>query len=407
MVGRHTKGHRVGDPVPIPTQMPATSSVDPPRHTPSIIGGEGLQALIDALDRRGYTVIGTVLRDGALVLEPIHRVDALPAGWTDEQEAGRYRLRPDGDGNGNGAKFAVGLGPQAWKRFLYPPTEVLWRARRDGHDFVIEEDDEAAEPRYAFLGVRACDLAAMDIQERVFDREGQGEPRAVRRRREAFIVATPCTRAGGTCFCASMGTGPAVDEGFDLALTETIVDGSLRYVVDEGSTRGAEVLAEIDRRPATAAETEEARGAVEETRANMGRQMVPDVAALLSRNLEHPQWESVAERCLACGNCTLVCPTCFCASVDDEGDLSGETTARVRRWDSCFTLEFSYVHGGSIRRATAARYRQWITHKLSSWQEQFGTSGCVGCGRCITWCPVGIDITAEARAIGDRDGEGG
>jgi sulfhydrogenase subunit beta (sulfur reductase) len=112
----------------------------------------------------------------------------------------------------------------------------------------------------------------------------------------------------------------------------------------------------------------------------------------------------VASRCLGCANCTLACPTCFCASVSDTTDLEGETAARVRRWDSCFTLDHSYIHGGSVRASLRARYRQWLTHKLASWIDQFGVSGCVGCGRCITWCPVGIDITEEVAAIRARDG---
>ncbi|MBF0393567.1 MAG: 4Fe-4S dicluster domain-containing protein, partial [Alphaproteobacteria bacterium] len=117
------------------------------------------------------------------------------------------------------------------------------------------------------------------------------------------------------------------------------------------------------------------------------------------RNREHPRWDEVAKRCLTCGNCTMVCPTCFCTTVDDVTDLGGTRTERVRSWDSCFTLDFSYIHGGSVRNEGSSRYRQWITHKLSSWHDQFGSSGCVGCGRCITWCPVGIDITEEVGAI--------
>jgi Fe-S oxidoreductase len=102
----------------------------------------------------------------------------------------------------------------------------------------------------------------------------------------------------------------------------------------------------------------------------------------------------------------MVCPTCFCATVEDATDLTGSATERRRVWDSCFSQEFSYIHGGSVRTSAGARYRQWITHKLATWHEQFGVSGCVGCGRCITWCPVGIDITAEARAVRQGDAQG-
>ena len=79
--------------------------------------------------------------------------------------------------------------------------------------------------------------------------------------------------------------------------------------------------------------------------------------------------------------------------------LYGARAERWRKWDSCFTLDFSYIHGGSVRTSAAARYRQWLSHKLATWIDQFGSSGCVGCGRCITWCPVGIDITEEVAAI--------
>src|SRR6185295_19043097 len=135
-----------------------------------------------------------------------------------------------------------------------------------------------------------------------------------------------------------------------------------------------------------------------------GRRMdTADIKELLYRNQEHPRWDDVADRCLGCANCTLACPTCFCGSVEDVSDLSGDTAERWRRWDSCFTLDHSYLHGGSVRASIRSRYRQWLTHKVASWIDQFGTSGCVGCGRCITWCPVGIDITEEVAAIRATD----
>jgi ferredoxin len=101
----------------------------------------------------------------------------------------------------------------------------------------------------------------------------------------------------------------------------------------------------------------------------------------------------------------MACPTCFCSSVEDTSDLTGEHAERWQKWDSCFNPDFSYIHGGEVRKTTASRYRQWMTHKLSTWFDQFGTSGCVGCGRCITWCPVGIDLTEEVRKM--RQAEGG
>ena len=158
------------------------------------------------------------------------------------------------------------------------------------------------------------------------------------------------------------------------------------------------------RHPATADDVAAADAVVARTAASMGREMPgDDVPALLMRNLEHPRWAEVAGRCLTCANCTMVCPTCFCTSVEETSDLTGQESGRTRRWDSCFTMDFSYIHGGSVRSSASSRYRQWMTHKLATWVGQFGTSGCVGCGRCITWCPVGIDITEEVRAIRDTD----
>jgi sulfhydrogenase subunit beta (sulfur reductase) len=196
-----------------------------------------------------------------------------------------------------------------------------------------------------------------------------------------------------------MGTGPKVDRGFDLALTE-ITEGEHRFLVEVGSEPGRDVLAELTGRKATAGDRAVADKVSARAAQSMGRRIeTDDLPGLLMRNLDHPRWDDVAGRCLTCANCTMACPTCFCTSVEDASDLSGTESERTQRWDSCFTMDFSYIHGGSVRSSPRARYRQWMTHKLATWHDQFGTSGCVGCGRCITWCPVGIDITEEVAAI--------
>jgi ferredoxin len=248
--------------------------------------------------------------------------------------------------------------------------------------------------------VRACELNAIAIQDRVFLGGPYRDRNYGMRRAQVFIVAVDCGKAGGTCFCASMGTGPKVEAGFDLALTELCEAERHLFVIEIGSRDGAELIEALPHRPASEAEIAAAAVVVARTRGMMGRSLETEgLKELLQANPEHPRWDAVAERCLACGNCTMVCPTCFCTTVEDTTDLDGETAERVRRWDSCFTLDFSYLHGGSVRSSTRSRYRQWMTHKLAHWFDQFGTSGCVGCGRCITWCPVGIDITEEAAAI--------
>jgi sulfhydrogenase subunit beta (sulfur reductase) len=361
-----------------------------------------LDELFGVLEARGYTPIGPLVRDRAIVYDELHSSAELPAGWTDVQEGGSYRLEQRDDD----ALFGHNVGPNSWKSFLFPAKLRLWTARRtDGGLDVTEE--RPAPPRYAFIGVRSCDLHAIGVQDRVF-LEGRHVDRDYQARREgAFVVAVNCAQAAATCFCSSMGTGPRATEGYDLALTELLDDDGHRFLVEVGSELGAEVIAEVTHRVATGGDVQAAEQVVEQTVAQMGRTLdVTDIRDLLYRNREHPRWDEVADRCLTCGNCTMVCPTCFCHDVQDVTDLAGEEATRVREWDSCFTLEHSYIHGGSVHTSAKSRYRQWMTHKLASWIDQFGTSGCVGCGRCITWCPVAIDITEEVAAIRATDGAG-
>ncbi len=350
--------------------------------------------LFVSLRERGYTVVGPTLRDGAIVYGPVRSPEDLPVGMTDEQGPGWYRLRSRKDG----AYFGYAVGPHSWKKFLYPPEQRLWRAVRADPGFELQPEPPPTE-RYAFLGVRACELAALAIHDRVFLQGQFQDPSYQARRAGAFVVAVQCGQAGGTCFCVSMGTGPRCEAGYDLALTE-ILDGEHRFYVEVGSPEGAEVLAELPSRPVTDEDRRAADQAVGRAAEQMGRKLeTAGVRELLLRNLEHPRWDEVAARCLSCGNCTLVCPTCFCSTVEDSTDLRGNVAERRRRWDSCFALDFSYLHGGAVRGTTRSRYRQWLVHKLATWWDQFGTSGCVGCGRCITWCPVGIDLTEEVAAI--------
>ncbi len=373
---------------------------DIPMRATVVIDPGGLQSLIDALVALGFQVLGPNVSEGAIVYAPITRTSELPAGWTDRQEAGHYRLEKRGDG----AWFGYAVGPQSWKKFLHPPVERLWQARLTGGTFVVEQERPAV--KMAFLGVRACELNAMAIQDRVFLGGAHTDAAYADRRRDNFIVALNCGVAGGTCFCVSMGTGPKAERGFDLALTELLQPHE--FLVETGSDRGAALLAQIPHRAASPAHHAAAAAAVADAAAHMGRKLdTQGIRELLQANPEHPRWSDVAERCLSCANCTMVCPTCFCTTVQDHTDLADQVAVRERTWDSCFTLDFSYLHGGSVRQQTRSRYRQWMTHKLANWIDQFGTSGCVGCGRCITWCPVGIDITEEVAAIRANAGPAG
>ncbi len=366
-----------------------------PHDRSYILERADLQRLFDALHARGYTTIAPTVEEGVIVYGEVTTVDVLPAGWTDVQEGGSYRLeRRDDD-----ALFGYTVGPQSWKRFLSPPVRMLWQARKsdDGFEFVA---NGGPPPHYALIGVRACDLHAIHRLDDIYAGGAVIDDDYQDRRAAAFIVAVNCGKAGNTCFCASLGSGPAVGPGYDLALTELSDDDAYRFVIAVGSERGADVLADVPHRAAAEAEIELAEAVVAETAQQMGRTLeTAGLKELLYRNVEHPHWDEVAERCLACGNCTMVCPTCFCFTIEDTTDLTGQVAERWRRTDSCFTTAFSFISSGSIRTSAKARYRQWLTHKLAAWQDQFGSLGCVGCGRCITWCPVGIDITAEVAAL--------
>jgi ferredoxin len=370
----------------------------------AVIHPEAVDALVGVLRRRGYRVLGPTVRDGAIVYAELETGAELPVGWTDRQDGGTYRLERRSDK----ARFGYAVGPHSWKQFLFPPRIRLWQARRNGDSSLEVEEEPTDETPLAFFGVRSCDLHAIATQDRIFI-GGRFVDRDYAARREgAFVVAANCFEPGGTCFCVSMGTGPRAEAGYDLALTE-ILEGEHRLLVEVGTERGAAALTELPARQAEQADVDAAERAVAGAATRMGREMeVGDLRELLANNLEHPRWDDVAERCLTCGNCVLVCPTCFCSTVEDHTDLAGEQAERWRTWDTCFSVDHSYIHGGSVRPDNRSRYRQWMTHKLGTWHDQFGTSGCVGCGRCITWCPVAIDITEEVAAIratpGGNDG---
>jgi ferredoxin len=356
------------------------------------IDKEALEGIFDFLRESGYTIIGpTVDQETTIIYDKIEHITDLPIGWTDEQDAGTYRLKRRHDRQ----FFGFAVGPHSWKKYLYPAKLKLMAIERQNGSFKATAISEKS-PKYAFVGVRGCELHAIQIQDKVFLGGEYQDPDYKARRRDTFIIGVECTEPGGTCFCASMGTGPRVGPGYDLRLTE-LQDV---FVIHIGSEIGCQAMDHIDWRHTSAYDLQQARQIMTEAEQNMGRHLDrSDLPNLLYQNLDHPHWAEVAKRCLSCANCTQVCPTCFCSNVIEVSSPGDQHMERMRVWDSCFNLAFSHVHGGNIRPQTASRYRQWLTHKLASWIDQFGMSGCTGCGRCITWCPVGIDLTEEVVAI--------
>lgn len=361
----------------------------------ALLARNNIDLLIQALKTAGYTVIGPTVDAGAVVYRPVESAAELPEGWGSRQEAGRYRLERRMDK----ALFGYVAAVQSWKRYLFQPSRTLWRSKRTVGGFSVHTPQEPI-PRYAFLGARACEIAAIRLQDQVFIQGDYPDPDYRARREAAFTVAVHCTEAGGTCFCASMDSGPAVRGGYDLALTELLADGRHDFLLQTGSQRGEAIAATLPLRPASEIDLEAARAGVATAAASMGRKLETNgLKNLIQQNQEHPYWAEVADRCLACTNCTAVCPTCFCHTTGDVIALDGQSAERQQRWDSCFSLDFSHLPHGAVRSGVNTRYRQWMSHKLAHWVDQFGEFGCVGCGRCVTWCPAGIDIMAEAAAL--------
>ncbi len=364
-----------------------------------VLKQSGLEQVIELLQAKGYTTIGPIIENKVIKYGPVNTVTDFPVGWNDIQEAGYYGLKP----SENKAFFEYAVGPNSLKDFLHPPEVRLWRAKHDNKNGFALIKDKTKAPKYAFIGVRPCDLQAAAIQDKIFNNAKYIDPIYNKRRQAGFIVVVNCTRPGGTCFCASMNTGPKAKSGFDLALTEVIGHERHYFLTEIGNKRAANIIAQIPYTEADEAEIAEADNLLEKAAENMGRVLDPcdafSLRSIFPDKFEHGYWDVIAERCLFCGNCTMVCPTCFCTSVEDANTIDGQYAERWRKWDSCFSKEFSYMHGGSIRFSAKARYRQWLTHKFSTWFDQFGTCGCVGCGRCITWCPVGIDVTESIHSL--------
>lgn len=353
-----------------------------------------LNQILQQLEHDGHRIIGPRLDSGSIVFDDIHSLDDCPRGIVDEQAPAHYRAKQT-----TGREyFGYVVGPQSAKRFLFPPEVRIWKATRDGNWCEI---DGYGDPRPIVLfGLRSCDVHAIAIQDRVLLHGPYIDADYAQRRKNLAIIAVHCTRAADNCFCGAMNAGPRATAGFDLALAE-VLDGDRHvFLAEAGSDRGRAWLASVDAAPTTEADTRRVEEAIRRTQQITEKRFRADgVQDILTRNFEHPRWNETAGRCLACANCTMVCPTCFCINVEDSTDVTGQQAERTRRWDSCFTSGHSYLHGGSVRLSVKSRYRQWLTHKFSTWIEQFGTTGCVGCGRCITWCPAAIDVTEEITVL--------
>ncbi|HVP22952.1 MAG TPA: 4Fe-4S dicluster domain-containing protein [Conexivisphaerales archaeon] len=350
---------------------------------------DALAKLISNLRSLGYTVVGPRAEDGAVCLGEISRLEDLASGVVDVQAPGRYRL-----GGTSGAVFSAVNGPHSPKNFLHPACVPLTKLVK-GPAALESKPIFRSDRKYAFLGLRPCDLKAVAVLDRVMMAPQYKDPVYAPLRESSFLIVVNCGRAGENCFCASMGTGPMAEGGYDLSITEL----GDRLVLDlpEGRMNlfeGAEL------KPATQKDVSDELALLAKTREEQRKRIdKEDPSDFMYEGVDSPVWEEVAQRCLSCGNCTMVCPTCFCNTVRDVTDLRDDSVTRERVWDSCLSKGFTYSAGGNPRLERKARYRQFVMHKFGYWPDQFKLYGCVGCGRCITWCPVGIDITDTVNRV--------
>lgn len=359
---------------------------------PAFMPTEGLTDLLARLTEQGYRLLGPVQSQGAVTFGTFTQVSQLARGWQDDTQPGRYRLVA----SPSPRYFDICCTAQGIKPWLFHAEELLWQADADDEGLHFHPVTPTAPPT-AVIGVRACDLAALARHDQHFLSGKYPDPHYRARREALLLVAVNCHRSSQSCFCQAMGTGPAIHQGYDLLLDE-LESG---FVVQAGSARGAKLLQDLDLAPASQDQKSAARHGQEQARRQQTRDMpAGDLQEILYQAQgQESQWLPVGERCLACGNCTAVCPTCFCFRVEQHSNLAGNQHQAVRRWDSCFSNQHSYIVGKIIRKAPEHKYRQWLTHKLATWHQQYGHGGCVGCGRCLVWCPAGIDLTEEAWRI--------
>jgi len=368
-------------------------------HRPEIgstitIQKPAFNSILSRLKEDGYLTVGPRIKNETLVYESIESLDDLPQGYVTDQQPGRFRLLQEHHNN----YFDAIPGAHSWKQFLFPSRAELFAMHKNGNGWE-KTPAETEVPKYAFIGVRACELAAILIQDSIFMRSDFSDPIYRARRERAVIISVNCSQPAGTCFCVSMDTGPQVNKGFDLNITE--LDDV--FVLNIGSEIARRLLTDIPFEHASGFVLTNVENKIGQAKQQMTRRLnTQDLPELILDHLDHPYWDTVGKRCLSCANCTLVCPTCFCWDTVDEMSLDGKSTRRERVWDSCFNPGYSYVVGGNTRPTISSRYRQWLSHKLGTWKQQFGTFGCVGCGRCITWCPAEIDLTAEIAKLRDE-----
>ncbi|ABO48689.1 4Fe-4S ferredoxin, iron-sulfur binding domain protein [Desulforamulus reducens MI-1] len=280
------------------------------------------------------------------------------------------------------------------KEILFPQSEELYSYTVDAEGVRMQDN---VDPKATIVfGMRPCDVKSMVLLDNVFKNDQYEDVYYLTRRANTLIVGLGCNEPSATCFCSSMSCGPFAKEGSDIFLT----DIGEAYVVEGISEKGKELLAKLGLAEASAEAKGQAAKLQEETKAD-GSVNIEGLAEKLGGMFEHPYWDSLYEKCLGCGACTYLCPTCHCFDIADEAtDCNG---CRVRNWDACmFPLFTLHGSGHNPRPGGKARWRQRLMHKFNYFVERYNATACVGCGRCIKNCPVNLDIRqvlADVRAL--------
>lgn len=288
------------------------------------------------------------------------------------------------------------------KEFLFPKTEKILRYQYLGKDVTVEDVPPPAAGRTVVFGARPCDAASLPVVEPLWNWDYKDE--FFNARRAATVVVTYACRTAPdeACFCVSVGLGPSSELGADIVLfplDETAV--AVRFVTAAGR-EFENSFAEFGKGEASEEALEAFRKTGEASLAH--RKKFDRVQDWLEAHYEDRLWEEKAFRCIGCGTCTFLCPTCHCFDIQDESCF--DAGYRLKNWDACqFSLFTLHTSGHNPRDTQPKRYRQRIFHKYAVYPKKFGKILCTGCGRCVAHCPVNLslyDVVATAQERAER-----
>ena len=280
------------------------------------------------------------------------------------------------------------------KASFFPPMEEMFSFQKSGDGHHIEPP-VSDEHKQLIFGIRPCDAKALAILDMTF-KDTYEDPYYLSKRRNNVLVGLGCTKPYDSCFCTSLDSSPTDQTNVDLMLTD-IGD---EFVIEQVSDKGKELIAlTSELEEATEADEARAKEAKEAAYSKVTRKLdTKDIDnKLLASFDDEDYWEKIAAKCISCGICTFLCPTCYCFDINDE--LVKEQGARFRSWDSCGFSVYTKMPMENPRLEKWRRVRQKVCHKYEFYPMNFNVIACTGCGRCIRLCPVNWDITQTLESV--------